>query len=124
MAVPESVNLSASLTGLWWNQDESGWGMSLTQSGSIVFVAWYTYDASGNPVWYVASNCAMSGNGCSGDLYQVTGGSMPTVTWNGANKVVATVGSVSFAFSDSSTGTMSYTINGVAGSKAITRQAF
>jgi hypothetical protein len=34
------------------------------------------------------------------------------------------VGSVTFAFTNSSTGTMSYTINGVAGSRAITRQPF
>ena len=48
---------------------------------------------------------------------------MPTSPWAPSLAVTA-VGSVSFAFSDGSTGTMSYTIDGVAGSKAITRQAF
>jgi len=110
-------------TDLWWNAGESGWGVSLTQDTGMIFAAWYTYDASGNPVWYVASSCPLSGNGCTGDVYKVTGGTVPTLPWV-ANLAVAKAGTVSFAFSDSSTGTMNYTINGVAGSKAITRQAF
>jgi len=32
------------LTGLWWNPEESGWGLSLSQQGPIIFVAWYTYN--------------------------------------------------------------------------------
>jgi len=76
----------------------------------------------------VASNCpltsATSGNGCTGDLYQVSGGSPLTVTWTGANRVVTKVGSVTFTFSDANTGLMSYTVNGVAATRAITRQGF
>lgn len=109
---------------LWWNENESGWGVALTQQYGVIFATMYSYNASGKPFWYVASNCVMSGNGCSGELYQVTGGSAPTVTWNGANKVVTQVGTVSFVFNDSSLGTMTYTINGVSGSKAISRQLF
>lgn len=108
---------------LWWNADESGWGVSLTQDAGMIFAAWYTYDASGNPVWYVASSCPLSDSSCSGDIYRVTGGAAPTSPW-APNLTVTPVGSVSFAFSDSSTGTMIYTINGVSGTKAITRQAF
>jgi hypothetical protein len=109
---------------LWWNPAESGWGVALSQQYAMIFVTMYAYDGSGNPVWYVASSCPVSGSGCSGDLYQVTGGSAPTVAWNGANKVVSKVGSASFAFTDGSTGTMTYTINGVSGPKVITRQLF
>jgi len=53
----------SSLTGLWWNQNESGWGVSLTQQYDVFFVAMYVYDSAGNPTWYVASNCAVSGSG-------------------------------------------------------------
>lgn len=109
---------------LWWNEGESGWGVALTQQYGTIFATLYSYDDSGNPVWYVASNCTLSGNGCSGDLYQVTGGSAPSVAWNGANLAVAQVGSINFAFSDSSTGAMSYTINGVSSSKAVAWQLF
>ena len=114
---------------LWWNANEPGWGVSLTQDHGQLFAAWYVYDASGKAVWYVASDCQLSangssGNGCSGDLYQVSGGSPLTASWNGANKVTTRVGSVTFAFSDANNGTLSYTLNGVAGSRSITRQPF
>jgi YVTN family beta-propeller protein len=109
---------------LWWNPDESGWGVALTQQYGMIFAAWYGYDSTGNAVWYVASSCPVAGSGCTGDLYQVTGGSPLTGTWNGANKVTAKVGTVTFTFTDASNGTMSYSINGVAGSRNITRQGF
>jgi hypothetical protein len=48
---------------------------------------------------------------------------MPTSPWAPA-LAVNKVGTVTFAFSDGGTGTMSYTIGGVSGSKAISRQAF
>jgi hypothetical protein len=111
-------------TALWWNADESGWGVALTQQYGTIFATWYTYDASGNPVWYVASNCVVIGSGCSGDLFQVTGGTPPTAIWNGAGKQTAKIGSISFTFSGSAAGTMSYTVNGASGSKSISRQIF
>ncbi|MDP4030451.1 MAG: hypothetical protein Q8P42_15970 [Gallionella sp.] len=110
-------------TDLWWNANESGWGVALTQDKGMIFATWYAYDAAGLPVWYVASSCPLSGSGCTGEVYKVTGGEALTATWNGINPV-ATVGTVTFAFSDGGTGTMSYTIDGVSGSKAITRQSF
>lgn len=111
-------------SGLWWNANESGWGVALAQQYGVIFATMYVYDGAGNPVWYVASNCAVSGTGCNGELYQVTGGSAPTTTWNGANKVVTKVGSIGFVFTDAASGTMTYSINGVSVSKAITRQQF
>lgn len=115
---------SAPLSGLWWNPAESGWGISLTQQGPVVFAAWYTYDLSGAPSWYVMSSCAVAGNGCSGDIYSVNGGTRLGVAWNGAGKVVAKVGTGTFAFSDNDTGTFSYSLNGANGVKNIVRQVF
>ncbi|CAN5362120.1 hypothetical protein BH11PSE11_BH11PSE11_20540 [soil metagenome] len=111
-------------TDLWWNADESGWGVALTHLFGNIFVTWYTYDANGNAIWYVASNCTVAGNGCSGDLYQVTGGTPINTAWNGAGKVVLKVGTVTIAFTGSGAGTMNYTINGISASRAITRQGF
>jgi para-nitrobenzyl esterase len=109
---------------LWWNPAESGWGVALAQQFDIIFVTWYAYDGNGNPVWYVASNCKVAGSACTGDLYKVTGGSPPTSAWNGANKLVTKVGNISFSFTDDGNGGMSYTIDGVSGSRVITRQLF
>ena len=114
-------------TGLWWNapaNSESGWGMSLTQRGSILFMAWYTYDSSGAPVWYVITNCPVIGTGCSGDMFSVSGGVPVTVPWNKPTLSVLPVGRGTFAFSDANNGAFTYSLNGVAGVKNITRQVF
>ncbi len=112
------------MTGLWNNENESGWGVAVTQQFGMIFATIYTYDANGNPIWYVASSCPVSGNGCTGDLYQVRGGSALTVPWNGTNKSVNKIGMVNFAFADNGTGTMNYTIGGASGLKSITKAHF
>lgn len=115
---------SANYTDLWWNPSESGWGVSFTQhSSGLAFVAWYTYDASGNPKWYVASSCRVVGSGCTGALYETTGPPFGS-PFNPSRVSVMEVGSVTFAFSGESQGTMSYIVHGVPGTKQITRQPF
>lgn len=109
---------------LWWNANESGWGVALTQQYGMIFAAIYTYDAKGKPLWYVASSCPVSSNTCAGPLYQVSGGSAPTVDWNNPKIAVTQVGTANFIFTDGSIGTMNLTINGVLISRAITRQPF
>ncbi|HEX7465364.1 MAG TPA: hypothetical protein VF309_01900, partial [Usitatibacter sp.] len=94
------------------------------QQSNIIFVAMYTYDASGNPVWYVVSNCPILAGGCTGSLFRVRGGTQPTRPWSGSGIAVSTVGSMTLAFSDVNNATMSFSIDGVNGFKTITRQIF
>lgn len=115
---------AANYSDLWWNPAESGWGVSFTQHTSgIAFVAWFTYDSVGNPKWYVASNCTVSGTSCSGALYETSGPPFGP-TFNPSSVSITQVGNITFNFSSSSTGTMSYTVHGISGSKSITRQPF
>ena len=115
---------TAPLTGLWGNSNESGWGLTLTQQGPIVFVAWYTFDRLGAADWYVMSNCAISDNACNGEIYHVSGGTPPALPWNSSSKVVTAVGTATLSFSDDNTALMSYVLNGASGSKGISRQTF
>ena len=110
-------------TDLWWNESESGWGVSLTQQFGIVFAAWYTYDNTGKPVWYVVPNCPVVGSGCTGELFQVTGGAPITATWTGTNPAVS-AGSVTFTFTSATAGTMRYTLAGTTLTRAIVRQSY
>lgn len=113
-------------TDLWFaGAQGAGWGMAISQEYGVMFLAWFVYDASGKPVWYVSSNCAVtaSGNGCSGPLYQVTGPPFGT-SFDPAQVYVAQAGTVSATFTDPNNGTITYTVNGVSSSKAITRQVF
>ena len=108
---------------LWWNPSESGWGMGIAQQANVMFVTWYVYDDSGKPMWYVASNCAVNGNGCSGTLYRTSGPPFGP-TFNTSAVQVSTAGTVTLTFSDPNNGMLSFTVDGKSGTKAITRQLF
>jgi YVTN family beta-propeller protein len=114
------------LSGIWWNPNESGWGINFTQRNGNIFAAWYTYDSVGNAKWYVASNCTMpsGSSSCSGTLYQVEGPLFFGAQFDPTREVVTAVGSISVAFSGNSNATMTYTVNGVGRSVAIQRQVF
>jgi YVTN family beta-propeller protein len=123
-----SGNLPATdYTDLWWNPSESGWGIGITQQASTMFVAWFAYDDTGTAQWYVASNCAVNapGNGCAGALYRTSGPIDPLRNAFDPSRVkVTAVGSIAVSFTDANTGSISYEVDGKAGTKSITRQPF
>lgn len=110
-------------TDLWWNSTESGWGVAVSHQFGVMFLAWYVYDATGKPVWYVASNCALSGSLCLGTLYRTTGPALGP-TFDPSRVQVFTAGTVNVIFTDANTGLLTYTVDGVTASKPIKRQAF
>jgi hypothetical protein len=111
---------------LWWaGAAENGWGMSITQHGSILFLAFYIYDAQGRPQWVVMSGGTWNANftAYTGALYQ------PNGSWYGnynAGQFVVnpSVGTATVTFTSQNTATLAYTINGASGTKSIQRQAF
>jgi hypothetical protein len=112
---------------LWWRKDgiESGWGLNLAHQGDTLFMTWFTYDVDDKPMWLVASNVTKKSDGTySGALYRTTGPSFDSAAWDASRVTTANVGSVSFAFGDANNATFSYTVNGISGSKPITRQVF
>ena len=117
------------LSGLWWNPGESGWGIDFVQRRNILFAAWFTYDAAGNPKWYVASDCEMpdpmaSSGTCNGKLYEVTAGPFLGVAFDPTKVHVNEVGTLQVSFTDASNATMTYTVNGVSRTVGIVRQLF
>jgi len=108
---------------LWWNPNESGWGIAMAQQNANIFLAWYVYDNTGKPVWYVASNCTVNGSSCSGVLYSTKGPAFgPTFPPNQIQ--VITAGSVIVSFVDANNAVLSYTVGNVTATKTITRQIF
>jgi alpha-tubulin suppressor-like RCC1 family protein len=119
----------ASLTNyqdLWWNAAESGWGVNVTHQDNTLFATLFTYDYAGRAMWLVMSAGVRQADGSyRGDLYQTTGpafNAQPFTPLSAAN--VTRVGTMQFLFFDGVNGTLSYTVNGVVVSKAITRQEF
>jgi YVTN family beta-propeller protein len=110
-------------TDLWWNPNESGWGMTITHQPGNMFLAWYVYDAfTGEPAW-LTSSCATSVNACDGTLYRTTGPPF-NQTFDPSRVTVKAVGSVHISFSDPDNAVLSYTVDGVDGMKNITREVF
>jgi lysyl endopeptidase len=116
---------SADYTDLWWNAAESGWGLNVIQhANGIIFAVWYTYGADGKRTWFnVSSGTWMSPNTYQGTLYTTSG-----PAFNGAfdpSRVTRTpVGSATLTFADPNNGTLSYSVNGITGTKQITRIPF
>ena len=113
------------LTGLYWNASESGWGVHFTQRGANIFAAWYMYDGTGKPKWYVAPNCTgLTGTSgtCSGTLYDVTASSFFGATFDPARVSAASAGNVQVNFSDTNHATMTYTVGAQTRAVAIVRQ--
>jgi hypothetical protein len=111
---------------LWWrvNGTESGWGINVTHQGDTIFLTWFTYDEAGNGLWLVASNMARTAPGSyTGTLYRTTGPAF-NAAWDPALVTATAVGTASLTFSDGNTGTFGYVVNGISGSKPITRQVF
>ena len=113
---------------LWWKSpagSESGWGVNLAHQGDTLFATWYTYGADGQPMWLSASNVVRTGNGTySGSLTRSWGPPFNSATWDPSKVTRMAAGTVTFAFSDANNGTMTYNVEGVTQSKAITRIAF
>ncbi len=108
---------------IWWaGAAESGWGMTIAQKGLQQFNAFYVYDATGKPVWYV-----MSGGTWNADytrftsaIYQPTGAVFSNYDvrrW----QVGAAVGSGTLTFTNTSNAVFDFTINGVTAKKNIAR---
>ena len=114
--------------GLWWRapaNSENGWGVNLTQQGETLFATWFTYDADGSPMWLVMSAGArIADRTYSGTLYRTTGPAFSAAAFDPSQVVLAPVGSATFSFGDTTSGTFAYTVNGVAQSKPITRLVY
>lgn len=110
---------------LWWNPDENGWGLTLTQhTNGTIFAIWYTYGADGKRIWYSMS----SGTWISPNTYQgqlaVTSGPGFNGTFDPSRVARTVVGQGTLTFSDANHGTWTYTVGATSGSLAITRLAF
>jgi hypothetical protein len=73
----------------------------------------------------VGSNLSRTGNGSyAGTLYRAIGPPWSAANWNPAMVALTPVGNATLAFSDADRGVFSYSVNGISGSKAVTRQLY
>jgi hypothetical protein len=103
---------------LWWNPNESGWGLTITQhSSNQIWAIWYTYDprqqepnAPGayKPLWInMPGGTWTSPTALRGDVYVLNG--IPYYQ-SGSSRQQTRVGTFTFTFTTPSTGTFAYDI--------------
>jgi len=94
---------------MWYLPAESGWGVNFTQNDGVIFMTFFVYGTDNNPVWYVAIAYEDANGNFSGTLYSTTG-TYFGAPWGGDTATAA--GTASFAPTDASHGTLTYTLNG------------
>lgn len=116
------------LTDLWWNANESGWGVTATHQGEVVFLTFFVYGADNRPTFYTASTSytGQTTQGAlifSGPMYQTSGPWHGMMSFDPKSVAVRQVGTATFtAFVYSAT--LAYTADGTFVSKPLTRQTF
>lgn len=119
--------LLTDLSDLWWNPNESGWGVTVTHQGNVAFLTFFIFGQDGKSTWYTGQAVYGGKNvqgayQFSGPVYQVNG------PWFGGTFVHAqvgarAVGTVDFtAFLNAAT--LHYTIDGTEVTKTVSRQTF
>lgn len=131
-SIKQFLQSATNYSDLWWaGEAENGWGMSVQQHGSTQFNALYVYDDLGRPTWYVMSGVLTTTNPptVSGTIYQPTSTPLNNYDPTGFNAAAAAgrlnaPGTARITYTGNSTARLEYTINGISGSKNMSRQVF
>lgn len=114
-------------TDLWWNANESGWGVTATHQRDVIFLTFFVYGTDSRATFYTATATytGQAGSGAlvfSGPMYQTAGPWFGTF-FNPNAVSVRQVGTATFtAFVDAAT--LTYSVDGTVVTKAVTRQTF
>lgn len=128
-AAQRPATLATEYTDLWWNPQESGWGLNVVQQGETAFITLFVYGPDGRPTWYFASNARVyaldwEGNpSFRGALYQAKG---PWIgeAFDPAKVEARPVGELRIEPRPEGRTFLEYTAEGVTVSKEIHRQTF
>jgi hypothetical protein len=123
--VPIGAPPSANYQGLWWNAQESGWGINFAHQGDIVFATWFTYGSDNQPQWYTIRAQKTANYVYSGPVSSFTGLPFNTLPYTANANVKTAVGTAAIVFAaDGRSATFMYTVNGDSQTKQIVPQQF
>lgn len=125
LSPPAQAAPIADFTDLWWNAAESGWGLSIVQHPNrVLFAVWYTYGLDGKRTWFVLPSGRWTDSRTYTGAIYATVGPAANGGFDPSRVRTTPVGTATLTFADSNNGTFAYSINGLSGSKSITRQPF
>jgi hypothetical protein len=125
-----NLALATNYTDTWWAapaNSESGWGINFAHQGEVIFVTWFTFDFSGNPLSMSATLTRTGANTYAGVVIRTTGPPF-SAPWNQMLVVRNQVGNMVVTFSSGNAATLAFgvTMDGKSTSqvKPITRFVF
>jgi hypothetical protein len=116
-----SVHAATDYSDVWGaTPGEPGWGINFEQQANFLYGTYFVYDQAGRATWFTAQ---MWRDGVAerftGPLYRIEGTWFGSPTWNGYK--ITQVGTSTFDAASANTGTLAFTVDGVAVSKTIER---
>ena len=130
------------VSGLWTNPAETDWSLSIAHHQRVgntstvsdaVIATFATFDANGVPTWFTIKNGSWTGTPANvvtfsttytGEVHKLTGNYFADPFFDPARIVDSVVGTATLSFTNASSGTLSFNINGVQGQQIIVPAAF
>lgn len=111
---------------MWWGGlSKNGWGIAIHEQLGNLFSVWFTYDGNGAPTWFVMPGGTWSDSRTyTGTIYRTRGSPWMGTTYDATRLSVESVGPYTLRFADRDHATLDFSVDGHAGSLALTRQPF
>jgi len=106
---------------IWSALGEDGWAIQFIQRGSAIFATIYVYDPATNSIWYTATLESAGGFTWAGDLYISQGPWFGTIPFSSGAVHLRKVGTMTWTASTVTTGTLTYSVDGVVVAKSLQR---
>jgi hypothetical protein len=125
-----NLALATNYTDLWWVPGgvESGWGITFTQQGEVIFAAWFTYDFTGAALPLTATLTRVGPGVYAGTLIKSSGPPFSAVPFNPQAVMRAEVGTATVSFASGNAASFTFTVNDggrtTTQTKSLTRQVF
>ena len=98
------------VNGWWYNTGLDGTGVSIEVRNGILFLAWYTYDGAGNPIWHISGGLMSSTFQYDGTLTWISG--WPLGAPYVPPQPAVSVGTVSITFQSNDSATLTWNLTG------------
>ena len=127
--VPPPPHPLTDYSGMWWNAQESGWGLSLHQGATHgLFGAWFVYGANGAPQWFTLQQGQWTdATTWRGNIVRTTGPTLGASPYDPRMVVVVPAGTATLDFKqrpgEEGSARFTYTLDGVTTTKVLTRMA-
>ena len=126
----KAVTPTTDFSDLWFNPNEEGWGVTITQQNNVLFITMFVYGPNNQPRWYVGPSTTFLGASptgvvtFTGPLYEATGPYFGAATYDENSVAVTPVGNVTFAAGAISNAGISYSVGATTVTKSIVRQTW